>query len=159
MAAPASAPCEASSVTTVNGKSAGCQNSIILNEDFNSDNLKHCSLATRFPLDDSTADAEFNVNEKRPEASYMLTIRSAKFDETWQGSGNEGLTSNILRQGLNSRQQSLTDAHRSQPEMKANAEDKEISAISCRQSHHQQRATNFLSCMQQPRFGFEICRR
>lgn len=63
-------PCEAS-VTTVNGKSVGCKNSIIFHEDFNSDNLKYWSYDTRFPLDDSSADAEFNVYEKRPETSFI----------------------------------------------------------------------------------------
>jgi hypothetical protein len=89
---PAPVPCEASSVTTVNGKSAGCKSSIIFNEDFNSDNLKYWSYDTRFPLDDGMADAEFNVYERRPETSYirdgMLTIRSElltklpSFDDT-----------------------------------------------------------------------------
>jgi hypothetical protein len=75
--------CEAS-VTTVNGKSVGCKSAIIFNEDFNSgeslDNLKYFSYDTRFPLDDSTADAEFTVYEKRPETSYvrdgLLTVKS-----------------------------------------------------------------------------------
>jgi hypothetical protein len=74
-----STPCE-KSVTTVNGKSVGCKNSIIFNEDFNSDNLKYWSYDTRFPLDDSSADAEFNVYEKRPETSFVrddvLTLKS-----------------------------------------------------------------------------------
>lgn len=72
-------PCEAS-VTTVNGKTVGCKNSIIFHEDFNSDELKYWSYDTRFPLDDSTADAEFNVYEKRPETSFirdgMLVVKA-----------------------------------------------------------------------------------
>lgn len=92
--------CEAS-VTTVNGKSVGCKNSIIFNEDFNSDNLKYWSYDTRFPLDDSSADAEFNVYEKRPETSFIrdnvLVIRSeilsnfTAFDDTRIRIGNYNL--------------------------------------------------------------------
>jgi hypothetical protein len=55
----------------VNGKAVGCKNSIIFNEDFNSDNLKYWSFDTRFPLDDSAADAEFTVYEKRADTSYI----------------------------------------------------------------------------------------
>lgn len=78
-AATAPTSCEAS-VTTVNGKSVGCKNSIIFNEDFNSDNLKYWSYDTRFPADDTAADSEFNVFERRPETSYLkegiLTLKS-----------------------------------------------------------------------------------
>jgi CCR4-NOT transcriptional regulation complex NOT5 subunit len=83
--------CEAS-VSIVNGKAVGCKNSIIFNEDFNSDNLSYWSFDTRFSLDDSSADAEFNVYEKRPETSFvrdnMFTIkpeslkRLSGFDDT-----------------------------------------------------------------------------
>jgi hypothetical protein len=92
-----SAPCEAS-VSAVNGKSVGCKNSIIFNEDFNSDNLKNWNYDTRFPLDDSSADAEFNVYEKRPETSFVrdnvLTLKSElltkfpAFDDTRIRIGN-----------------------------------------------------------------------
>lgn len=88
---PAQMACEAS-VTTVNGKSVGCKNSIIFNEDFNSDNLKYWSRDTRFPLDDSSADAEFNVYENRVETSFVrddvLVVKSElltkfpEFDDT-----------------------------------------------------------------------------
>lgn len=92
--------CEAS-VTTVNGKSVGCKNSIIFNENFNSNNLKNWSYETRFPLDDFTSDAEFNVYEKRPETSYIkddnLVIKSEllskfnTFDDTRIRIGNYNL--------------------------------------------------------------------
>ncbi|CRK97738.1 CLUMA_CG011118, isoform A [Clunio marinus] len=92
------ADCEAS-VTTVNGKSVGCKNSIIFNEDFNSDNLKHWSFDTRFS--DSAADAEFNVYEKRNETSYIrdgiLVLKSElmtklnTFDDTRIRIGNYNL--------------------------------------------------------------------
>lgn len=95
--APAQAACE-KSVTTVNGKSVECKNSIIFNEDFNSDNLKYWSFDTRFPLDDSFADTEFNVYEKRPETSFIrdnvITLKSElitklpAFDDTRVRIGN-----------------------------------------------------------------------
>lgn len=98
--APTQTACEAS-VTTINGKSVGCKNSIIFNEDFNSDNLKYWSYDTRFPLDDSSADAEFNVYEKRPETSFIrdnvLVIKSellsnfTAFDDTRIRIGNYNL--------------------------------------------------------------------
>lgn len=97
---PAQAACEAS-VTTVNGKTVGCKNSIIFNEDFNSDNLKYWSYDTRFPLDDTTSDAEFNVYEERAETSYVqndsLIIKSEllskfnTFDDTRIRMGNYNL--------------------------------------------------------------------
>ena len=71
--------CEVS-VSTVNGKSVGCKNSIIFNEDFNSDNLKYWNFDTRYPLDDMLSDAEFVVYEKRPETSFirdsMLSLKA-----------------------------------------------------------------------------------
>lgn len=98
--APSTSACEAS-VTTVNGKSVGCKNSIIFNEDFNADNLKYWSYDTRFPLDDSSADAEFNVYEKRPETSAIrdgvLVLKSElltkfnTFDDTRIRIGNYNL--------------------------------------------------------------------
>lgn len=88
---PTPSTCEAS-VTTINGKPVGCKNSIIFHEDFNSDNLKYFGYDTRFPLDDSSADAEFNVYEKRPETSYVrdgtlvlkgeLLTKFSMFDDT-----------------------------------------------------------------------------
>lgn len=92
--------CEAS-VTTINGKSVGCKNSIIFHEDFNSDNLKYFGYDTRFPLDDSSADAEFNVYEKRPETSFVrdgvlvvkgeLLTKFNMFDDTRIRIGNYNL--------------------------------------------------------------------
>ncbi|XP_070491505.1 beta-1,3-glucan-binding protein-like isoform X2 [Chironomus tepperi] len=74
--------CEVS-VSTVNGKSVGCKNSIIFNEDFNSDNLKYWNFDTRYPLDDMLSDAEFVVYEKRPETSFirddMLCLKAESF--------------------------------------------------------------------------------
>ncbi|KAG5679686.1 hypothetical protein PVAND_009239 [Polypedilum vanderplanki] len=67
---PMPSTCEAS-VSTVNGKSVACRNSIIFNEDFNLDNLRYWSFDTRFPLDDATADAEFCIYEKRAETSFI----------------------------------------------------------------------------------------
>ena len=97
---PPQAPCEAS-VTTVNGKSVGCKNSIIFTEDFNSDNLKYWSYDTRFPLDDSAADAEFSMYEKRPETSNIkdgvfvakseLLSKFHAFDDTRIRIGNYNL--------------------------------------------------------------------
>jgi hypothetical protein len=62
--------CE-SAVSVVNGKTVECKNSIIFNEDFNSDNLNYWSFDSRFSLDDTTADAEFTVYEKREEMSFV----------------------------------------------------------------------------------------
>lgn len=94
------APCE-KSVTTVNGKPVGCKNAIIFYEDFKTDNLKYWSYDTRFPLDDSSADAEFNVYEKRPETSFVrddiLTLKSelitkfSSFDDARIRIGNYNL--------------------------------------------------------------------
>lgn len=100
LSTPASLKCE-SAVSTVNGKTVGCKNSIIFNEDFNSDNLKYWSFDSRFPLDDTTADAEFTVYEKRAETSFirdnMMVIkaeslkRTLGFDDTRIRMGNYNL--------------------------------------------------------------------
>jgi hypothetical protein len=67
---PAPLRCE-SAVSVVNGRTVECKNSIIFTEDFNSDNLNYWSFDSRFPLDDTTADAEFTVYDNRAEMSFI----------------------------------------------------------------------------------------
>lgn len=67
---PSQLKCEVS-VSTVNGKAVECKNSIIFDEDFNSDNLNYWNFDTRFALDYATTDAEFTVYEKRSETSFI----------------------------------------------------------------------------------------
>lgn len=64
------------SISTVNGKVV-CKNTLIFNEEFNTEILKLWNYDTRFSSD--LGDAAFSVYEKRPETSYIrdgkLTIK------------------------------------------------------------------------------------